>query len=48
MQPPESVGQFLDPLSYFRVSSIVQSLLESVKYHSVGKLDLSIGPWMGD
>jgi hypothetical protein len=26
----------------------VQSLLESVEYHLVGTLDLSIGPWMGD
>jgi hypothetical protein len=26
----------------------VQSLLESVKYHPIGTLDLSIGPWMGD
>jgi hypothetical protein len=26
----------------------VQSLLEGVEYHSVGTLDLSIGPWMGD
>jgi hypothetical protein len=26
----------------------VQSLLESVEYHPVGVLDLSIGPWMGD
>jgi hypothetical protein len=26
----------------------VQPLLESVEYHPVGTLDLSIGPWMGD
>jgi hypothetical protein len=26
----------------------VQSLLESVEYHPVGMLDLSISPWMGD
>jgi hypothetical protein len=26
----------------------VQSLLESVEYHPIGALDLSVGPWMGD
>jgi hypothetical protein len=26
----------------------VQSLLESVKYHPIDALDLSVGPWMGD
>jgi hypothetical protein len=45
---PESIGQFLDPLASFCVSGIVQSLLESVEYHPIGVLDLSIGPWMGD
>jgi hypothetical protein len=44
MQPLESVGQFLDSLSSFCVSSVMQSLLESVEYHPIGTLDLSIGP----
>jgi hypothetical protein len=26
----------------------VQSLLESVEYYTIGMLDLSVGPWMGD
>jgi hypothetical protein len=26
----------------------VQSLHESVEYHPIGVLDLSVGPWMGD
>jgi hypothetical protein len=42
------VRQFFDPLSSFCVSNIVQSLLESVEYHPIGALDLSVGPWMGD
>jgi hypothetical protein len=42
----ESIGKFLDPLASFCVSSIVQSLLESVKNHPIGALDLSIGPWI--
>jgi hypothetical protein len=48
MQPLESIGQFLDPFASFCVSDIVQSLLERVKYHPIGALDLSVGPWMGD
>jgi hypothetical protein len=48
MKPPERIRQFLDPLASFCVSSVVQSLLESVKYHPIGALDLSVGPWMGD
>jgi hypothetical protein len=47
-QPPECIGQFLDPLASFGVGSIVQSLLESVEYHPIGTLDLSIGPRMGN
>jgi hypothetical protein len=45
---PRERWQFLDPLSSFRVSSVVQSLLEGVEYHPIGTLDLAIGPWMGD
>jgi hypothetical protein len=26
----------------------VQSLLESIEYHPIGTLDLSVVPWMGD
>jgi hypothetical protein len=48
MKPPERIRQFLDPLASFCVSSVVQSLLESVKYNPIGALDLSIGLWMGD
>jgi hypothetical protein len=47
-QPPECIGWFLDPLASFGISGIMQPLLESVEYHSIGTLDLSIGLWMGD
>jgi hypothetical protein len=36
---------FLDPLD---PSNIVQSLLESIEYHPIDTLDLSVGPRMGD
>jgi hypothetical protein len=38
----------LDPLDPFRVSNIVQSLLESIEYHPIDTLDLSVGPRMGE
>jgi hypothetical protein len=45
---PKCIGQFLDPLAPFGVSSVVWSLLESVEYHPICTLDLSVGPWMGN
>jgi hypothetical protein len=48
MKPLECVRQFLDPLATLYVSSVMQSLLESIEYHSIGALDLFVGPWMGD
>jgi hypothetical protein len=48
MKPPECIGYFLDPPAPFYVSSVVQSLLESIEYHPVGTFDLFVGPRMGD
>jgi hypothetical protein len=48
MKPPECIGCFLDPLAPFGVSSVVQSLLQSVEYNPIGTFDLSVGPRMGN
>jgi hypothetical protein len=48
MQPLECIAHFLYPLASFCASSIVQSLLESVEYHPICALNLSVGLWMGD
>jgi hypothetical protein len=38
--------QLVYPLSSFLAIFIIKSLLETINYHAVRPLDLTIGPWV--
>jgi hypothetical protein len=45
-EPLDDMWQFVYPLASFLAVFVIKSLLETVNYHAVRPLDLTIGPWV--
>jgi hypothetical protein len=47
-EPSDDMWQFVYPLASFLAIFIIESFFESINYHAVCLLDLTIGPWVCD
>jgi hypothetical protein len=45
-EPPDDMWQLMYPLSSFLAVFIIESFIETINYHAVRPLDLTIGPWV--